>query len=919
MADLKTTNNFLDSIASAVTAVDTAIDITDASKLPDISDPGAYTILTLIRTSDSLQEIIRVDSVVGNTLTVQRAQEGTAALSFNPGDEARNFFTSGMFESIKADSVLGGSLTQDSLVLGDDDNNAKVAATPTVANHLGSLNLKGETTEEVGLQVGNDRSGDGDSLIDLIGDTTYTDFGTRLRRFGGENAQTQISHRGTGDLQLIAQDAGSIKLKTNNTDAITIDENQNVTVAGTLNTNGTLRIWNAVDNGVDNTGVADAGAQLNTLVGLMASGDTLYLPAGTYNLSTTVSVVSKGLNVIGAGINSTTISVENSTGGFYFAPTDTVNPESIQFKGMTFTTDQFPTGYAIHVDGSGSLAERNSPRYDFNDIEIIADTAATAFSRGIWIYNCLIANFTRIAGKGYWTGTSASIASGNMIEINGPGSPVQFTISECSSYFFNRAVFINETVEGVFIVNCNFVAVNYGIYWDTTIAKPQLNVANCHINAYINCLRLLRCHQASISGCLLYRREESTSSGDAILYMFDCSDGIVHGNTFNDLNAAVGDSTCIELTGSCNYNNITNNLLLIADNGITVNISSDNNQVVDNDFSRASVLDYSILSLTTVVCDNILDKRRISAELVIKGNTDGMRFIDFETVDGVTDRNARILATGGDATTDSATLRLYSDEFEVETNGSTALSIDSAQNASFKGNVDLAAVSTEARVLQVGHGRSGDGNAFIDLVGDATYNDYGVRLRRFPGENAQTQISHRGTGDLQIITQEAATIRLKTNNVDAVVIDANQNADFEGDINLNADTTETVTMRVGRGRGDNGSSNIKFISDTTYADFGGRILKNSGANGTYDITGRGTGGIRIISQDAGSVTLKTSNTDALVIDANQTVELKDILTLNEVTAPGTPATGKSHIYLDAADGALKVKFDTGTVTTIGTP
>jgi len=46
---------------------------------------------------------------------------------------------------------------------------------------------------------------------------------------------------------------------------------------------------------------------------------------------------------------------------------------------------------------------------------------------------------------------------------------------------------------------------------------------------------------------------------------------------------------------------------------------------------------------------------------------------------------------------------------------------------------------------------------------------------------------------------------------------------------------------------------------------------------------------------------------------------KTELILREAVAPGTPASGHAIIFLDKADGALKVKFDTGTVTTLASP
>lgn len=99
---LLTSNNVKKIIAVPVDPSDTEITLVDVIGLPNVSDPSDWTVLTLIRLSDLKQEIVRVDNIVGNTLTVQRAQEATAAISFIGGDEARNFFTSGMFQETTA-------------------------------------------------------------------------------------------------------------------------------------------------------------------------------------------------------------------------------------------------------------------------------------------------------------------------------------------------------------------------------------------------------------------------------------------------------------------------------------------------------------------------------------------------------------------------------------------------------------------------------------------------------------------------------------------------------------------------------------------------------------------------------------------------------------------------------------------------
>lgn len=81
-------------------------------------------------------------------------------------------------------------------------------------------------------------------------------------------------------------------------------------------------------------------------------------------------------------------------------------------------------------------------------------------------------------------------------------------------------------------------------------------------------------------------------------------------------------------------------------------------------------------------------------------------------------------------------------------------------------NIGDATTSTESRVIEIGKGRTGSGYAFIDLIGDTTYTDYGLRLiRRDGGENTNSELAHRGTGTLEIKTEDAGDIDFYTTNI----------------------------------------------------------------------------------------------------------------------------------------------------------
>jgi uncharacterized protein (TIGR02145 family) len=78
--------------------------------------------------------------------------------------------------------------------------------------------------------------------------------------------------------------------------------------------------------------------------------------------------------------------------------------------------------------------------------------------------------------------------------------------------------------------------------------------------------------------------------------------------------------------------------------------------------------------------------------------------------------------------------------------------------------------------IQVNQFGTGNRNSYIDLIGDDTYTDYGLRLiRENAGPNAWSKLWHRGTGPLYIGSQESAPIILATGTLDRLNITPNGN------------------------------------------------------------------------------------------------------------------------------------------------
>jgi hypothetical protein len=99
--------------------------------------------------------------------------------------------------------------------------------------------------------------------------------------------------------------------------------------------------------------------------------------------------------------------------------------------------------------------------------------------------------------------------------------------------------------------------------------------------------------------------------------------------------------------------------------------------------------------------------------------------------------------------------------------------LDVAGNVGLSGNIYMGQGFNNGNSIEVGYGRTGSNFAYIDLIGDTTYSDYGFRmLRGNNGANANSQLNHRGTGAFVLIAEEAAPIAFQTSSTERARISA---------------------------------------------------------------------------------------------------------------------------------------------------
>ena len=89
--------------------------------------------------------------------------------------------------------------------------------------------------------------------------------------------------------------------------------------------------------------------------------------------------------------------------------------------------------------------------------------------------------------------------------------------------------------------------------------------------------------------------------------------------------------------------------------------------------------------------------------------------------------------------------------------------LDVAGNVGISSNIYMGQGFNNGNSIEIGYGRTGSNFAYIDLIGDTTYSDYGFRiLRGNGGANTDSRLQHRGTGALTLLTEEAAPITFNT-------------------------------------------------------------------------------------------------------------------------------------------------------------
>lgn len=233
--------------------------------------------------------------------------------------------------------------------------------------------------------------------------------------------------------------------------------------------------------------------------------------------------------------------------------------------------------------------------------------------------------------------------------------------------------------------------------------------------------------------------------------------------------------------------------------------------------------------------------------------------------------------------------------------GTSSLSIDSGGIVSHRsgGNSKLALQGNGANFIELGDGRTTNNYAYIDLIGDATYSDYGLRLiRDNVGPNANSWLQHRGTGGLHLMTQEAGPIVFRTTNTERMRIHAN------GQIGVGTSSPQETLSVSGTGVAfEMNSAGVLRFTSSGNANYiqSAPINPNTGDFRDLAITPWYSGTPHLLIKADGNVGIGT-NTPSAKLDVNGTVKATSF------QGDGTSLTNVTANNADLLDGLDSTAF-----------
>ncbi len=234
-----------------------------------------------------------------------------------------------------------------------------------------------------------------------------------------------------------------------------------------------------------------------------------------------------------------------------------------------------------------------------------------------------------------------------------------------------------------------------------------------------------------------------------------------------------------------------------------------------------------------------------------------------------------------------------SDRLTIESTGEVGINtVDPAYTLDINGTFRIKNGSGDS-YLEVGTGGSGNRNAYIDLVGDATYTDYGFRIiRSNSGANSSTSLIHRGTGNFIIEANEAADMKFITSDDVRMVIHD------DGDVAIGTYFTPQDRLHIKQAitggvfiRVENNDGYARFGTDAndSFIDADVHNLRNRAGSATYLISSSSLFDIKTAAKVNGALEVTGTITGSITGNAGTATTLATARNIGGVSFNGSSA------------------------------
>ncbi len=345
-----------------------------------------------------------------------------------------------------------------------------------------------------------------------------------------------------------------------------------ITVDDVLTRNSPHR--NVKAYGAVGDGSTDDTAAIQSALDAANDGDTIFLPPGTYRVTSTLSQSNKSLAIVGMGSGTSTIRAEHGTNGIGLNPEGGAARDRIVLLGFTLLTTRSDAGTGIDCRWD-DIQSSQEHLCVIDDVEISGtDYPNNGWANGIILEEAWHSYVTNTNIRGREVGSGVKLI----------GQCIGTVFDKLTVFFHNSGVNIDNPNEGIRITNTNLVAVDTGVFCQTGDRQPpNIVVLNSHAAARKHGI-LLRDHsQGIIVGNLIYKRKESDQDFDAI-------------KVNNCLNYRISDN-CVVILDEANDTGFNRGYVVLNSKDVTLH----GNQIgpADTAMLLGSNTDHSIASLNT--------------------------------------------------------------------------------------------------------------------------------------------------------------------------------------------------------------------------------------------------------------------------------------------------------------------------------